>query len=64
MRAMAARSQLVLSDDELAGIVRLVNETGNFAPERVVVEWFGSGSLIETPAHRSGLRSIRGIREA
>lgn len=45
VRAMAARSQLVLSDDELAGIVRLVNDIGNFAPEQVVVERFRSGSL-------------------
>ncbi|WIE57157.1 hypothetical protein DEI96_013495 [Curtobacterium sp. MCLR17_031] len=45
VRAMAARAQLVLSDDEFAGIVRLVNETGDLAPEPAVVERFNSGSL-------------------
>ncbi|MCY1692825.1 hypothetical protein [Curtobacterium sp. SL109] len=45
VRAMAARAQLVLSDDEVAGIVRLVNETGNLVPESAVVERFNSGSL-------------------
>jgi hypothetical protein len=45
VREMAARAHLVLSDDEFAGVVRLVNETGNLAPELAVVERFKSGSL-------------------
>lgn len=45
VRAMAARAHLVLSDDEFAGIVRLVNETGDLAPESAVAERFSSGSL-------------------
>ncbi|MBF4608935.1 hypothetical protein [Curtobacterium sp. VKM Ac-1393] len=45
VRAMAERAQLTLSDDEFAGIVRLVNETGNLAPEPAVVERFESGAL-------------------
>lgn len=45
VRGMAARAHLVLSDDELAGIVRLVNETGDLAPEAAVVERFKSESL-------------------
>lgn len=45
VRAMAERAQLILSDDEFAGIVRLVNETGNLAPEPAVVERFESGAL-------------------
>lgn len=45
VRAMAERAQLILSDDEFAGIVRLVNETGNLAPEPAVVERFEAGGL-------------------
>ena len=45
VREMAERAQLALSDDEFASIVRLVNETGNLAPESAVVERFNSGSL-------------------
>jgi len=45
IRAIAERARLRLTDDEFAGIVELVNETGNFAPEAAVVDRFRSGAL-------------------
>jgi hypothetical protein len=45
VRAMAARARLRLSDDEVAGVIRLINETGSLAPESAVAERFASGAL-------------------
>lgn len=45
VRAMAERKRLGLSDEEIVGIVELVNETGHFAPEAAVVDRFSAGGL-------------------
>ncbi|MGJ4846605.1 hypothetical protein [Leifsonia sp. Le1] len=45
IRQMATRARLHLSGDELAGIVTLVDRTGNLAPEAEVVRQFTAGTL-------------------